>query len=113
MGTTRATALGLPVGLSQLKQAKISLVWGHLETAIANRGPRGVQCFLWQDNNRVLGMTTAYSLMDTVIRPRKRPGTTSTSAAITRPIFGDSPVKDLPIPVAIDAYNHHMGGGWI
>jgi hypothetical protein len=38
MGTTRATALGLPLGLSQLKQAKTSLVWGHLETAIANRG---------------------------------------------------------------------------
>jgi hypothetical protein len=81
MGTTRATASGLPLGLSQLKQAKTSLVWGHLETAIANRE---VQCFLWQDNNRVLDITTAYdSLMDTVIRPRKRPSTTSTTAAIT------------------------------
>jgi hypothetical protein len=57
-------------------------------------------------------MTTAYSLMDTVIRPRKRPSTTSTSAAITRPIFGASPVRDLPIPVAINAYNYHIGG-WI
>jgi hypothetical protein len=55
-------------------------------------------------------MTTAYNLMETVIRPQKRPSTTSTSAAITRPIFGDSPVKDLPIPVAIDTYNHHIGG---
>jgi hypothetical protein len=25
-------------------------------------------------------------------------------------MFGDSPVKDLPIPIAIDAYNHYMGG---
>jgi hypothetical protein len=57
-------------------------------------------------------MITAYNLMDIVIRPQKRPSTTSTStsAAITRPVFGDSPVKDLPILVAIDAYNHHMGG---
>jgi len=55
-------------------------------------------------------MTTAYNLIDTVIRPRKRPSATSTSAAITRPIFRDSAVKDLPIPIAIDAYNHHMGG---
>ncbi len=55
-------------------------------------------------------MTTAYNLTDTIIRPRKRPSKTSTSAAITRPIFGDSPVKDLPILVAIDAYNHHMDG---
>jgi hypothetical protein len=54
-------------------------------------------------------MTTAYNLMNTVIRPQKRPITTSTSAAITRPIFRDSPVKDLPILVAINAYNHHMG----
>jgi len=106
MGTTRATASGLPKELAQLKQAKKPLEWGYLETAITN----SPQCFLWQDNNRVLGMTTAYNLTDTVIRPRKRPSATSTSAAITRPIFGDSAVKDLPIPIAIDAYNHHMGG---
>ena len=55
-------------------------------------------------------MTTAYNLTDTVIRPRKRPSATSTSASITRPVFGDSPRKNLPIPVAIDAYNHYMGG---
>jgi Transposase IS4 len=55
-------------------------------------------------------LTTAYNLTDTVIRPRNRPSSTSTSASITRPIFGPSPRKDLPIPVAIDAYNHYMGG---
>jgi len=106
MGTTRATASGFPKELAQLKQIKKPLEWGYLETAITN----GAQCFLWQDNNCVLGITTAYNLRDTVIRPRKRPSATSTNAAITRPIFGDSPVKDLPIPMAIDAYNHHMGG---
>ncbi len=55
-------------------------------------------------------MTTAYNLTDTVIRSRNRPSSTSTSASITRPVFGPSPRKDLPIPVAIDAYNHYMGG---
>ncbi len=55
-------------------------------------------------------MTTAYNLTDTVIRPRNRPSATSTSASITRPIFGDSARKNLPIPVAINAYNHYMGG---
>ncbi len=55
-------------------------------------------------------MTTAYNLTDTIIRARKRPSTTSKSASITRPVFGNSPIKDLPIPVAIDAYNHYMGG---
>ena len=55
-------------------------------------------------------MTTAYNLTDTVMRSRKRPSTTSTSASIVRPIFGDSARKDLLIPVAINAYNHYMGG---
>ena len=57
-----------------------------------------------------MGITTAYNLTDTVIRTRKRPSSTSTSASITRPVFGDLPVKKLPIPVAINAYNHYMGG---
>ena len=55
-------------------------------------------------------MTTAYNLTDTIIRAWKRPSATSTSAAITRPVFGGLPVKDLPIPTAINAYNHYMGG---
>jgi len=58
----------------------------------------------------MLVITTAYDLTDTVIRARKRPSTTSTSASITRPVFGDLPRKDLPIPTAINAYNHYMGG---
>jgi hypothetical protein len=106
MGTTRVNALGFPPGLVQLKVAKNLLNWGHLEVAITEK----VGCFLWQDNNRVLGITTAYNPRDIVIRPRKRPSATSTSAAITRRVFGDFPVKDLPIPIAIDAYNHYMGG---
>jgi len=52
MGTTQANASGLPLSLVQLKQAKESLKWGHLETATAEQAV----CFLWQDNARVLGM---------------------------------------------------------
>ena len=55
-------------------------------------------------------MTTVYKLIDMIIRARKRSSCTSTYASITRPVFGDSPVKELPIPVGINAYNHHMGG---
>ena len=32
---------------------------------------KGVLCFAWQDNNTVLGITTAYSPDDLVIRTRK------------------------------------------
>ena len=55
-------------------------------------------------------MTTAYNLTDTVIRSRKRPSVTSTNASITWPMFGDSAIKDLPISVAINTYNHFMSG---
>jgi len=106
MGTTRVKALDLPPELIQLKQAKEPLKWGYLKIIIVDN----ILYFLWQDNNRVLGITTAYNLTDTVIRTRKRPSSTSTSASITRPVFGDLPVKKLPIPIAINAYNHYMGG---
>ena len=55
-------------------------------------------------------MTTAYNLIDTVIRLRNKPSATSTNVSITRSVFGASPRKKLPISVAIDAYNHYMGG---
>ena len=58
----------------------------------------------------MLGITTADSPDDLVIRTRKRPAATSTNAAIVRPVFGDEYTKDLAIPNLIDAYNHHMGG---
>ena len=57
-----------------------------------------------------MSITTAYNLTDTVIRTRKRPSSTSTSASITRSVFGNLLVKDLPIPTAINAYNHYIGG---
>ena len=68
MGTARVNALGLPLSIKQLKDAKGSLKWGHLKTAIANDYPLSTQpeaprrkviptnCCLWQDNNQVLGM---------------------------------------------------------
>ena len=65
-------------------------------------------CFLWQDNNRVLSMTTAYNLIDVIIRACKRSSSTSTSASITRSVFEVLSVKDLPILVAINAYNYYM-----
>ena len=43
-----------------------------------------------------------------VIKSHKRPSSTSTSASIIRPIFGDFARKDLPIPAAINAYNSYM-----
>ena len=53
-------------------------------------------------------MITVYNLTDMIIRAHKRSSHTSTYASITRPVFENSPVKELPIPVDINAYNHHM-----
>ena len=66
--------------------------------------------YLMQANNQILDITTAYDFTDMVIRSRNRPSAMSTSASIVRPIFRDSARKKLPIPTAIDDYNHFMGG---
>jgi Transposase IS4 len=108
--TTRKNALGFPRWLVKLKEQGKSrgkaMEWRAMRAEVVE----GVLCFAWQDNNTVLGMTTAYSPDDLVIRTRKRPAQTSTNAAIVRPVFGDEYTKDLAIPNLIDAYNHHMGG---
>jgi hypothetical protein len=65
----------------------------------------------WKDNALVLLMSTIHEASDpqnTVIRLRKRPKSTSTSAKTARKPFGDRPTKKLPIPKLIDDYNHNM-----
>ena len=57
MGTVRVNALGLPLSLVQLKHGKEALKWGCLKTATVKQA----KWFLWQDDNRVLGMIIAYN----------------------------------------------------
>jgi hypothetical protein len=105
-GTARKTAAGMPDWLIDIKTKNTALVWN---TLLAEK-VGNVLCFLWQDNNAVLGITTGFSLTETVLRERKRPKQTSTSARIVRPIFGDEHRKRLYIPTVIDRYNHCMNG---
>ena len=56
MSIAWVNTLGLPSSFIQLKRGKEVLEWGHLRVAIIKR----ILCFLWQDNNRVLGMIIAY-----------------------------------------------------
>ena len=107
MGTTRKKAAGFPRHLLQLKEQNKALTYGSLVSRVTD----GILCFAWQDNNVVLGLTTAFSLgkeQDVVIRERRRPRVTSTNASVALPVFGKEWKKDLPIPIAIDAYNHGM-----
>jgi Transposase IS4 len=109
-GTTRKNASGFPPDLIKIKEHNRLYLW---DSCIA-RVIENVLCFVWQDNNTVLGLSTAHSLHrskeDTIIRNRKRPKLTSTNARITRPIFGDLYRKELPIPRVIDDYNYYMNG---
>ena len=106
-GTTRKNALGIPQWLIKLKENNRGLVWNSTLAQVEGY----TLCFLWQDNNAVLGMTTAFRLKDeTIWSYRKRPAPTSTNAHIVRPVFGDLVRKWLRIPLVIDQYNHYMGG---
>ena len=113
MGTTRKNSGGFPKPLLEIKKINRALLYGGHLSIIEGEA----LCFAWQDNNVVLGMTTAFSLdkgelndINWTLRTRRRPKESSTNAAIARPIFGDKPFKTLSIPSAIDAYNHHMNG---
>ena len=105
-GTTRKNAAGVPNWLIELKNKNQVLIWNSTFAEIVN----GVLCFLWQDNNAVLGITTGYDLAQRVLRDRKRPNLTSTNAHIVWPVFGDQVRKRLWIPKVIDEYNHNMNG---
>ena len=56
----------------------------------------------------MLYQSTVDIATETVLRNRKRPSRTSTSARTARVPFGDQPRKVLPIPGFIDRYNHNM-----
>ena len=109
-GTTRKNAEGVPKSLLAAKDDDSKLlVWNSVIAVILEF----CLCFLWQDNNAVIVITTAHSIhwpedKEEVLRHRPKP--TSTNAAITRPIFEGQSTKYLDIPKPINDYNHGMGG---
>jgi hypothetical protein len=104
MDTTQKNATGFPKWLIQLKKYNRSLVWNSMLATVVD----STLCMLWQDNNAVLIMTTAFRPDDTIEKLRKRPSLTSTNAYVVCPVFGDLHSKMLRISCAIDAYNYHM-----
>lgn len=112
MGTTRKNATGVPEYMNRLKnrdKEQKQLIWNSTIAQVVGR----CLVFLWQDNNLVVGITTAHSLHlleDRIKRERRRPQASSKAAKITWPVFGDAVRKWLLIPLAIDDYNHGMNG---
>ncbi len=99
--------------------------WGTLRCAIIPKPEsstdKPVLVFVWLDSNKVGFCTTIHDGTEWVARNRKRPKATSTFATITKqpfymlnlPTGCKDPYKYtriLPIPGAIDDYNHYMGG---
>jgi hypothetical protein len=105
--------------------------WGTLHSVIVDAFPnqelqapildnRNVLVSVWQDSNIVGYCTTVHDRTEWPVKNRKHPKGTSTSASITKqPFYMFSPptgskevyehTRLLPIPGAIDDYNHHMG----
>jgi hypothetical protein len=93
----------------QADAKKDTIPWGTLYSGptMSNK----IAQLAWKDNALVLFLSTTHEtgLDQIVIRHRKRPTTTSTSAKTARKPFGSEPEKDLPIPKFVDDYNHYMG----
>jgi hypothetical protein len=104
--------------------------WGTLRSAIVAAFPKQQEAIfknesilvsLWQDSNKVGFYSTIHDNTKWVVRNRKRTKGTSTSASITKepflmfepPLGCKEPyehTRNLPIPMAIDDYNHFIGG---
>jgi hypothetical protein len=109
VGTTRPHKQ-FPSELSIIKKRFAKrLEWNTLLAAVVN----DILCLAWQDNNIVLGLSNIHTVdkaEDFREKKRKRPAKTSTNGRLVRGVFGDLPVKELPIPCFIDDYNQYMGG---
>jgi hypothetical protein len=62
-GTTRKNAQGIPEWVIKLKQRNRGLIWNSTLAEIVD----STLYFLWQDNNAVLGLTTAHCLKNDTI----------------------------------------------
>jgi hypothetical protein len=62
-GTTRKNAQGIPAWLIKLKKRNRGLVWNSVMAEVVEE----TLCFLWQDNNAVLELTTAHFFKDDTI----------------------------------------------
>ena len=109
-GTTWKNAKGVSKSLLAAKDNDNKLlVWNSVLAVILEF----CLCFLWQDNNAVIVITTAHSIYrpedkEKVLRYRPKP--TSSNAAITRSVFKGQSTKYLDIPKPINDYNYGIGG---
>jgi hypothetical protein len=112
-GTSRPSAAGFPkelkipkseVGKHEYHSTKITVLFDSIFRM-------AVGFLLRIDNAPVSMMTTVHDLNKTVQRLRKKPGKKSSNAKAALENFEENDYeKEMPIPVCVDDYNHHMGG---
>jgi hypothetical protein len=106
-GTVRVNSAMFPASLKIEKS--IHLDWNTLSGVVVN----DVLAILWIDNGPVHMLTTIHGIKDDkwkIPTIRRRPRETSSNAINVRRVFGEATQKEVPIPKAIDDYNHFMGG---
>jgi hypothetical protein len=108
------------------------MLWSKIDGQVDqdNDTSNGVLISAWQDSNVVRFATTIHTGKEWVIRERKKPKGTSTSATITKVLFEAFPNsialqkaaklgckrkeyvhrRLLPIPGMVNDYNHFMNG---
>ncbi|KZL82358.1 hypothetical protein CI238_13322, partial [Colletotrichum incanum] len=109
-GTCRKDS-GIDKKLVAEKEAEVQgIAWGTIHCIPTSDGE--VNQFSWKDNALVLFLTTVFRATDKeqVIRARRRPAGETAAKRAARQVFGPDVRKNLPIPIAIDEYNHKMGG---
>ncbi|KAF6781709.1 hypothetical protein CMUS01_16761, partial [Colletotrichum musicola] len=82
--------------------------WGQVHNIPTKDGQ--INQFTWKDNALVLFLTTVFRETSEVLRLRRRPTGDSAAKKEARRVFGADARKNLPIPLAIDKYNHNMNG---
>ena len=96
---------GMDMRLVELKTRFGSLLqWGE-QFATVTPDDKVLQ-LAWKDAQTVLFMSTVSTPQEMIVKPRKKPHKKTKQI---RQIWGDSYVKNLPIPVYIDDYNTNMG----
>lgn len=112
-GTMKPNRRDLPELLVKMKQefAK-DIPYGVLAAMVQD----DILLVAWQDNNLVLGLTTAYGVRevdDSISKKRKRPSKTSINARVVLPAFKENGQdvweKDFKVPKVFYYYNKHMG----
>ena len=112
-GTMKLNRRDLPKLLVEMKQVFArDIPYGVLAAVVQNN----VLMVAWQDNNLVLGLTTAYGIReidDAVFKKRKRPSKTSTNARVVLPAFKENEKdiweKEFKVSKLFHYYNKYMG----